>query len=906
MRKNLLIATKIKETDFRAPETIKKSENRNNTFAGYPKDKSLVSLIHEVSLQYPNNIAIEYKQQKLSYKDLNEKSNQFADLLIQQGVATGQTIGLAIDRSPDMIIVLLAIMKSGAAYVPLDPEYPRERIEYMLEDSDAKILITSKKYSRHFKTSATEVIIEDSLSQLSAFSNQYPLINLKGSDLAYILYTSGSTGKPKAVQIEHHNLVNFLHSMQKLPGITNSDSFLAISTISFDIAGMELYLPLISGAKIVLADTETRKDGYKILELIKEKNITILQGTPSTWRMLLDSGWNKSYGFKALCGGEALSKDLADKLIALCSSLWNVYGPTETTVWSTLKQITGGNQVITIGRPIDNAQVYIMDEYLKTVPVGVTGEIFIAGEGVGRGYFNRADLTAERFLPNPFEKDSNSKMYRTGDLGKFLENEEIQCLGRIDHQVKIRGHRIELGEIEYSLAKLDGVKEAVVIAVEDQTGNQKLAAYIIPTSKNKNNSQEADQKSKWRKGITAVLPDYMIPSDWFILTEFPLTPNNKIDKKALLKSQPDLNSNSKKSTRLPVTKNEKLIAKIWEEELRCQNVTLDDNFFDLGGHSLIAVKMMNHLEKEIGERMPLTALFEAPTVEKLASLIDKKDHNWDSFIAIKSSGDKIPIYLIHGVGLNVLIFSPLSKYLHPEQPIYGIQAKGLNGTDNLFDKMEDIAAHYIDEIMKQNPHGPYAIGGYSFGGFIAFEMSKQLKAMGKKVILTCMFDSYAVESYYHKPMYKKILLKSHEIFMRIVYALFFMAKEPKIVITNKIRFAKIILESFFEKFSFKKALTEDNPRGYSKRASHMYQTAFRNYKFTPYDGAIDVFRSKKQTYYMNDFKYLGWKPYAVKGITVHEVPGHHLDMFRDPNVEEFAKILQARLDEVTSESLKKE
>lgn len=897
---------KIMEIDVGTPESLKKFEKWNSTSAEYPKDKSLVSLIHEVALRHPGKIAIEYKQQKISYKDLNEKSNQFAALLIQQGIETGQAIGLAVNRSPEMIIALLAIMKSGAAYIPLDPEYPHERIEYMLEDSNAKILITSKKYSQHFKTNATEIILEDSLSLLSQFSNEYPSINLNGSDLAYILYTSGSTGNPKGVQIEHHNLVNFLNSMKKLPGMTANDSLLAITTISFDIAGLELYLPLISGAKIVLADAETIKDGYKLLALIKEKKITILQATPSTWRVLLDCDWNKPFDFKALCGGEALPKDIADKLVVLCNSLWNMYGPTETTIWSTVKQITADSQPITIGSPIDNTQVYILDEYLKSIPIGATGEIFIAGEGVARGYFNKSDLTAERFLPNPYAKGINKIMYRTGDFGKFLENGEVQCLGRIDQQVKIRGHRIELGEIEYNLGKLAGIKEAVVVANEDQPGNQKLAAYVIPAHPDKSNNDHKEQKIKWREAIGEILPHYMIPNDWVILNEFPLTPNNKIDKKALPKPQSDINGFNRKINRLPVTKIEKLIAKIWEEELGCRNISLDDNFFDLGGHSLIAVKMMNHLEKETGKRIPLTALFEGPTIEKLASLINKKEHKWDSFVPIKSSGNKIPIYLIHGVGLNVLIFSPLAKYLHPEQPIYGIQAKGLNGTDKLLDKMEEIAAHYIDEIKKQNPDGPYAIGGYSFGGLIALEMSKQLKAMGEKVILTCMFDSYAFKSYYHEPLYKKILNKTHEIFMRIVYALYFMTQEPKIVVTNKIRYAKIILRSLFEKLSFKKGVSEDNFVGYSKRATQMYEAAFRNYKLTPYDGTIDVFRSKKQTYYMKDFKFLGWKPYALQGIIVHEVPGYHLDMFTYPNVEEFAKILQARLDEVTSGFIEKD
>ena len=315
---------------------------------------------------------------------------------------------------------------------------------------------------------------------------------------------------------------------------------------------------------------------------------------------------------------------------------------------------------------------------------------------------------------------------------------------------------------------------------------------------------------------------------------------------------------------------------------------------------------MNQLEKETGKRIPLTALFEGPTVEKLASLIDKDDHKWDSFVTIKSTGSKIPIYLIHGVGLNVLIFSPLAKHLHPEQPIYGIQAKGLNGIDKLFDSMEDIASHYIDEILQQNPDGPYAIGGYSFGGLIAFEMSKQLKAMGKEVILTCLFDSYAEQSIYHKPLPAKIVYKTHEILMRLTYAFLFMFREPRIVITNKIRYAKILLESLIDKIRFRNNVKVDSSKGYKKLAIQMYQTAFRNYKLTPYDGVVHVFRSKKQTYYMPDFKFLGWKPYALKGVKIHEVPGDHLEMFSPSHVAGFSETLQACLDKASSEYLKKE
>jgi thioesterase domain-containing protein len=330
-------------------------------------------------------------------------------------------------------------------------------------------------------------------------------------------------------------------------------------------------------------------------------------------------------------------------------------------------------------------------------------------------------------------------------------------------------------------------------------------------------------------------------------------------------------------------------------------VSINADFFELGGHSLIAVKLMIAIEKQSGRRLPLTALFESPTIERLAKIIDldKKDINWNSLVPIKPNGNKVPVYLIHGGGLSVLIFNPLVKNLHPEQPVYGLQAKGLNGIDDQLDKMEDIAAYYIQEILKQNPDGPYALCGYSFGGLIAFEMSKQLKAMGKKVSLLGMFDSYASESIYHKPLLAKVSIKTYEFFMRVVYAFAFLTKEPKIVITNKIRFAKILLRPILEKVSFKKQGIPESFAVYSKKAAEMYKLAFRNYKLTPYDGTIDLFRSKKQTAYMADFKYMGWKPFALKGVTIHDVSGDHLALFRSPYVEELAKALQDSLDKAT-------
>ncbi len=549
----------------------------NNTKVEYPRLTPLHQLIAQTAAQYPAKTAVIFEKQEISYQVVNDTADQLANYLIQKGIQVGDVVGIALDRSPEMLITLLAILKAGAAYLPLDPEYPHDRLTFMLTDSSARMLVTSKKYSGHLNSQATEILIEDALTESKSYDTKSPGVSVSANDLAYVLYTSGSTGKPKGVLIEHHNLVNFLWSMLDVPGITENDVLLAVTTISFDIAGLELYLPLLAGATIVLADAATAQDGRAILDLVKSRNVSFMQATPSTWRMMLDSGWEKPLPLRVLCGGEALPKDLAEKLISKCSELWNVYGPTETTIWSTVKKISS-NEPITIGGPINNTQLYILDEFLKPTPEGIVGELYIAGDGVARGYLNRQELTSERFVNNPFDKTNQSRMYRTGDLGKFLENGEIQCLGRVDQQVKIRGHRIELGEIESVLSTISEIKESVVIAREDRPGDQRLVAYVVTnsdTSTAATNRQTditppdkpilaVSQIHEWQQQIRTKLPDYMIPNEFVALSSLPLTPNGKIDRKAL--PEPTRNgAESRVSYMAPRTDIEKLIADIWIE-----------------------------------------------------------------------------------------------------------------------------------------------------------------------------------------------------------------------------------------------------------------------------------------------------------------------------------------------------
>lgn len=878
----------------------------NDTKAAYPRQASLHQLLAQTASQYPDKVALVSNGRSLSFRELNETANQVAHALQQRGIGPKDVVGVVLDRSPELMIALLAILKAGAAYVPIDPAYPHDRIAFMLTDSAANMLITAKKYlgigSTYQldgpSTVETKVLaIETVLAELDNYSKEAPETVVTGDDLAYILYTSGSTGQPKGVLIEHHNLVNLLYSMIAWPGITNDDALLAVTTISFDIAGLELFLPLLVGATLVLADTETTRDGWALLKAIPEHNITIIQATPATYKMMLLAGWEQRFDLKILCCGEPMSKDLAQKLTARCASLWNMYGPTETTIYSTGKQIFASDEVITIGRPIQNTQVYILDEQQKPLPVGAIGEIYLAGDGVARGYLKRPELTQEKFVPDPFASSPNRMMYRTGDLGKFMADGEIHCLGRIDHQVKIRGYRIELGEIEHALVSHSTIKDAVVVAREDRPGDQRLVAYLV-TKKPLVNGAFLEQIPAWRTMLRDALPEYMIPSDFVGLDALPITPNGKIDRKALPRPEglPVVNEAGGE----PVSASEKLIHAIWTDVLGVEKISVDHDFFELGGHSMIAVQMMTRLEKETGRRLPLSTLLVYPTIRKLATLLqtDERPMTWKSLVPIKPEGSKTPIYIIHGIGLNLLNFSGLVSYMDAEQPIYGLQALGLDGVDEPLDNMEAIATHYLTEVMDQNPTGPYAIAGYSFGGYVALEMARQLKEMGKEVKLVAMFDTNAQERDSSQTGLPRLLRKLNRQLPKLVWFTSSLVQHPIMALQYQQHHVKRNVNRFLQWIGLQNAapVQTETPLDHLALIMEKHEIAFHSYTMKPYDGVIDLFKAKFRIYFVDDSKYLGWKKYALKGVRVHNVPGDHENMLLPPNDRVFAQTLQRALD----------
>ncbi|MBZ4033583.1 amino acid adenylation domain-containing protein [Flavobacterium sp. 17A] len=856
----------------------------NTTEMAYP-DITLTELLRKQSEITPTKIAVEYHDIKTTYTELHEKVNQMAHYLKAQGVQPGDFIAVSFPRSPELLYSLLAIMQCGAAYLPLDPEYPKERLEFMLNDSNARVLLTSKTLFASLPSWPQTLFIEDAIEALDQYSH-LPLPFLVNSDHnAYILYTSGSTGNPKGVPITHKNLVNFLCSMALEPGIEENDRLLSITTISFDIAGLELYLPLIKGATLILADHETARDGRLLIDLVKNENINFLQATPTTWSMLLDSGWSEKLPIKALCGGEAMPIDLAKQLLSKCDTLWNVYGPTETTVWSSVKEIKAEDKLITIGKPIGNTQIYLIDNEGQLVAPGNIGEIVIGGDGVAKGYWNRPELSAEKFILNKFSANKEDIMYRTGDLGKLLPNNEIECLGRLDQQVKIRGHRIEPGEVEQVLLSLDGIKSAVVLADENF-----LVAHIVPES----SIEEAEALiPTWRETLSARLPAQLIPHDFNLIEKVPTTLNGKIDRKELAKYK----ANKKITYTAPRTEEENIVATIWKDSLNLENIDIFSDFFEMGGHSIKGVKVMIEIEKHTGIRIPLSALFKYSTVEKFAKLLNTGTEIYsDCLVPIKPEGNKVPLFIVHGAGLNVLNFINLSKHFDDDQPIYGIQGTKPKGFDGWYESIEAMAAYYIDAIIKVNPKGPYALAGFSFGGVVAFEMTRQLKELGKEVSFTGLLDSYVDSSYYYGTFRRKQLVryldKTHRR-LDFLKEMLLSWKAFKMRINGK---KEYILQRHFGK---KVEMTEQEELALKEFivADAMVKKIVDLYHLKPQKFKVDLFRSKDDDNYKLDPTHLGWKKAALGGVNIHNISGNHLNIVAPPNDKVLARLLQDILDE---------
>ncbi|MEO1260059.1 MAG: amino acid adenylation domain-containing protein [Bacteroidota bacterium] len=858
----------------------------------------------------------------LTYRQLNERAAEIAVELNEKGVRTGDFIGLCMERSLEMVASIYGILKAGAAYVPIDPRNPQERVRFILEDAGCEVVVADKRTAAGLsfyegKTIITADVNRSRLNQKDkerlepSTKHQAP----KTNNPAYIIYTSGSTGNPKGVVIRHENAVNTLFAINRHLKISGEGTVYSVSSMSFDMSIPDYFLTLMMGATLVLADEKTKKDGFALKASLEKFQPTHMQATPTTWQILMLSGWKGNENMTAVAGGEGFPKELAAQMANDCKQVFNGYGPTETTIYATYQEVTAENltkctgEFVAIGSPIANTRMHILDSNCQPVPIGVPGELFIGGNGVSNGYLKRPNLTAKKFISpkpktkNPKPKTKNQKLYRTGDLVKYLPTGEIEFLGRIDDQVKIRGFRIELGEIEEVMKRFPSVNQGVVNIFKDATGSPQLAGYVVW-------QEEADNEGL-KLFLKGKLPGYMVPAIFVEMEKLPMNTSLKVNRKALPK--PDLSRLSSAQKEAPTTKGEVLLSGIWKELLGVSEVSVQDDFFELGGHSLAAVQLMARIQDATGKKLPLTTLFQHSTIKKLAGQLngynkavqthpaqnDPEKPEYSSLICIRKGGDKTPLYLVHGGGLHVLFYQNLVKYLDDDQPIYALQAKGLNDGEEPLETIEEMAAHYIREIKSENPDGPYCLAGYSLGGLIAWEMAAQLQAEHREVPLLALFDAVAKYEWAGNGNGGSLKKK----FKKLGYNMSLLLKDPARAIEYKTSVLKMQFQHMKGKLTmaYRNNKTNEIEEGYIPYGKKVYEKslqAYDKYILKPLQIHADLFKAKEQMFYLHDPVNYGWDQFALHGLTIHQIEGNHLTLFDEPHGRQVAEALKRRLLEI--------
>jgi amino acid adenylation domain-containing protein len=887
----------------------------NDTESEYPLDKYIHQLFEEQVDRTPDAVAVVFDTKQLTYQQLNQRTNQLAHHLQSLGVRSEVLVGICVERSIEMVVGLLGILKAGGAYVPLDPSYPQERLGYMLADSGVEVLLTQQQLLSSLPSHTARVVCLDAdWGAIEQHTQENLDLGVCSDNLAYAIYTSGSTGQPKGVQICHHSVVNFLNFMSHFPGLTQEDTFNAVTTISFDIAALEVYLPLAVGAKVIVAPREIATDADWLLSELFELKITVMQATPATWQMLLAGGWSSNYPLKVLCGGEALSAQLAHQILETGSELWNLYGPTEATIWSTIYQL-GAKKTLartedapsSIGRPIANTQIYILDSHLQPLPIGVSGELYIGGHGLARGYLNRPELTQEKFIQNPFSNSKSERLYKTGDLARYSSDGNIEFLGRIDNQVKVRGFRIELGEIEAVLNTQPQIQQAVVIATEDIAGIKRLVAYIVTRN-------ESLTTHQLREFLLSKLPEYMVPSVFVTLNTLPLTPNGKIDRKAL--PAPDGNFPREHEYVAPRTQSEEIITNIFANVLGVQNVGIHDNFFEWGGHSLLAVRLMSQIQKQFQVNLPLATLFQSPTIEQLAVVLGSSSFRklWSPLVPIQFLGSLPPFFCVAGAGGNVLYFHDLARYLGKDRPFYGLQAQGLDGETKPLESIEEIACQYIKAIETVQPVGPYFLGGHSFGSIVAFEMAQQLQRQGQSVAYVAILNTSApISQVNHQDDFSNW---DNAMWIRQIAGVVEELVGENLSISNE-ALASLTPEKQVNYFKQHLEMVGFLPpqadiklvRGFLQVYQTQCQIDYLPHNTSP--TPITLFRAQERNSQQENSSHLfqdrawGWNQFSDGEVEIHTVPGSHVSMMSEPHVRVLAQKLQKSLEQAQTNQLEK-
>jgi aspartate racemase len=840
--------------------------------------KCVHELVAEQAARTPDAIAVVHGERQLTFQELNERANQLADYMQKRGVGKDAPVGVCLKRSVELTVALLGVMKSGGACLPLDPDYPSERIAYMLEDSQARVWITQPGLLSQPGNAKPEVVhLSSDWKILEGCSRENPA-PFDAHSLAYVIYTSGSTGKPRGVMLEHAGLVNHHLAAIDLYGLSDSDRTLQFSSLSFDIAVEEIFPTWIAGGTVVLRTADLPLAGSGFLRWIRQREITVLDLPTAYWhelvRELTESGASLPDSLRLLIVGGEKASATAFASWLKCGGgrvRWvNTYGPTEASIIVSSHEPDPAQPVpenLPIGKAIANTQLYILDESRNAVPNGATGELYVGGPGVARGYLGRPELTAEKFVADPFT--SGSRMYKTGDLVLRRPDGNIEFIGRADFQVKIRGFRVELGEIESVLEKHSAIAEAVVVAHE-VNGEKRLAGYVIA-------SEPKPSGSELSRFLKDRLPEYMVPADFIFLETMPLTPNGKVDRKAL--PAPEAREVERPEDFVAPRDNFELtMTRLWEQILNTRPISVRDNFFELGGHSLAAARLMGQVEKQFGKNLLLTDLLQAPTVEELVAMVrlDAPSTARSAVIALQPLGSKPPFFFVHGLGGTVMRFRDLARRMAPDQPFYGIQAKGLDGAETCLHRVEDMAEVYLRDLRSAQPEGPYYLGGYSFGGYVALEMARRLLRQGEEVRSLVLLDTYVGGS---QSLLERFLTLSSA--QKIAY-----------VKRRAQRYRKNLKRRI--EFWFLPPAVKKVRRGCA--------SAEHSYELRPYPERIVLFRAGEKGLRGLEEPGDGWQKYAAGGLEIHELDGDHGNILNEPNVQFLAAELRQCLERAQSES----
>jgi len=860
----------------------------------------------------PDATALKQDNRRMTYRELNERANQLANFLRSSGIGLESLVGVFMHRSPEMMVALLGVLKSGGAYVPLDPTYPLERLQFMAADAGVKIVLTEKRLAGTLAISGiTEITLESSwdslIAPLPAENHSVPLHPL---NLAYVIYTSGSTGRPKGVMITHLGITNYVRWAADAYRAANGRGALVHSPIGFDMTLTGLFPPLVVGKSVELLSEAPGVERLKE-KLLEEKGFSLIKITPAHLELL-----NRQLPPEALQGRTGTLVVGADALSAEALSLWraqvdgtniiNEYGPTETVVGCAIYTISDGTTrsgPVPIGVPISNMQMYVLDQNLGPAPIGVEGELYIGGFGVARGYLNRPDLTAERFVPDPFSREPNSRLYRTGDACHYLaeRRDHIEFRGRLDYQVKLRGFRIELGEIEAALLRHPAVREAVVVEQKAQADDKRLIAYLVTHVGHPAGTGEI------REFLKKQLPEYMVPAGFVVLPALPLTPNGKVDRRALPAAVLEQGKGEQKtiSARDPI---EEKLVELWEAVLDVRPISIKDNFFEIGGHSLLAERLTAHIRREFDKTIKLSTFFEKPTVEQIAALLREGDVHWSDspLVALKPDGTRPPFFCVHSLSGEVAIYSNLARSMPADQPFYAFRTAHPSEVGDEAQSIRSMASTYVELMVSVQPHGPYHLGGYSFGCVIAFEMAQQLRAQGRQVGLLVLVDGISPFALH------QIGERGDAVtFAGIVRDWARMEKVELALPHELIRSLSPEkgLEYILAQVKSANLLKANQDIGWVRRFLNGIKArsqAIRDYSPTQYDGTITLFRSTEVE--QESAKALieagvdvldpkrGWDKLSTKPLDTHFISGHHATLLQMPHVERLAQELVTCMD----------